>query len=1150
MSNIAQTLNVYYTASQFNPVASQPGPALVDEKLIFPLLKDASQFQVGLVKAKIPLDTIPLTQSNIPFKTWQIELRKGSSSGFAYVEQLGSKNANYIWGSNGGIISQYQYSSSGILSFYRSVDLSSFIPFIYMFVVDDFENLYCIGSELLNGSNTLFYIFSNTANPSVYYSDTSFQDLQCISIDPSQKIYLATLNAGVQIYSNINSFTGVSITLIKTITDDFNNTPLQNIVTVCSDQTTIIGYDSNKIQVYDALLNPISSPITLSEIINMANQSAILHDQNTFVLSDIGTSGDGLIGLQISSDVAVNCDNAVPQFAGGTWNTVPHINLAGNGALGVGSAPNTLFYLVPNPNGTPIAVNSAYNGDYTCANTAGTWFASNYTNLMTYNTNNTMSVFDVNFTAGGSAGPITSFDIDKITGKFIGIGSLDSNMYQSNLAIYPNQIWAGPTGGAQGSVQTTFVNQGVINETPVFQTSAFVGSGNPMLGFFDLTTSYLSVQSTYVSGGSGNPVTGALDLYLLDRSMVQTATASYTSSDLGGGCAVVCNCISPYNIMIVANGLGDFYFFDTTTLAPINTATITAIPVTTGLFFTIVGAGDGFCLSDGINFYYYTYDSLTQTCTLVTSNTWTSLGFDIITDMYIDYGYPRDLIVMGQKTSDTGQNLYYLAFSPNFAGIVSTSGPFKSTGDSYIPELKFPLSFGFTSEDGISYIQGDQIGHKLAVPSNTLASGFDFFWIDGVNKALEFLPSSVSLNYQQLVPLTTPNSCIPLCFQLSTGSPVGFYTYDTPITFSPPLGIIQLNSVAMSNNSNIIYFTDTNGLVYQGKLIGTVVQNYAQITVDGTYASISTFKNTTFDSSIIDYTISNQTLVQKQSLGLTPILGLTRNLISEEYLVCTGDSSSNLISYPANTLNPSNWTSTIIPGGCIFAKNGENIDAGPTAIYTYQTLIDAINTAFLVAFGRANVNGAGLLTSPSISMNFQTGLVTINYSNEYVNSVNGSLTTTNGILFNTSLSNLIQFYTSPDTIQPGFDLLYLTADGPNSPYQTIQTSPTITAFNMLDKILLSSTTIFVANSYFGNNQVNNVITDIDIDTTQIVQNIGQWLLYQPNFLRPFALASNNAIDRIQLSVGYSYIDGTSFPLILNPGSGWNAKLDFVRKYNF
>ena len=74
MTNLADRLNVYYSSSQYNNSAVQI-EAQIDENLIYPLLKDASQFSVALVKSKIPLDTIPLTQSNIPLKLYELILR-------------------------------------------------------------------------------------------------------------------------------------------------------------------------------------------------------------------------------------------------------------------------------------------------------------------------------------------------------------------------------------------------------------------------------------------------------------------------------------------------------------------------------------------------------------------------------------------------------------------------------------------------------------------------------------------------------------------------------------------------------------------------------------------------------------------------------------------------------------------------------------------------------------------------------------------------------------------------------------------------------------------------------------------------------------------------------------------------------------------
>jgi len=1155
MSNIAQTLNVYYTVAQYIPPTGRQAPAIVDEKLIFPLIKDASQFQVGLVKAKVPLDTIPLTQSNIPFHAWEIELRKGSISGSAYVEQLNSQQSNYIWNAFGGTVTRSQYSPSGVLASSEIVYLSEYVAYIVGIAVDDYENIYVIGSSAPNGPVSLFYVFSNSNPRQVYYSDTGYSDLQCISIDRAQNIYLASKNSGVYVFSNINSDSGVALTLIKTLTEDFVGSALTNIVTVCSDNTTIIGYDTNKIQLYDSLYNPVSSPITLSEILNLGNYSAILGSQNAFVLSDVGVPFDDLYGIQVGGDgTCFDLATGEPAFLNGNWGSCPTVCLDGKTALGVGLGTG-IFYTVPNKTtSNPAFANTTFVGTSTCSNTFNTWYARLVTDnvLTTYNSNESLSVFDSNFLVTSSPLVIIdTFDINKIDGKLICVGN-DHNLYMSNEPVLPNQIWTelpgsvGNTGS--GAITTTGVGQGVFNTVSTIGTTSFTGSGNPNLGFYDFGTYYLVVQADYSgAGGQFAPITGGLNLYTLDRNKTQTGHVAYTSADLGGGCAVVCECVANRSLLMVANGQGSIYAFDVITMASVPSAIIDGLFVTPNLFITICNTESGCCVSEGTNFFYFSYNSGTQAFEQITETSWISCGFERVYGMCNDGLHPNDLIILGQQATLGQIALFYCSFGSSFSGIPSSAGPFSNPNspNGYLPQTKF-IGFSAT-QDGITSLQLDSVGHKICIPSSTI-NGFDMYWIDGANKYLDFLPNPIALAYQSplFISPENPTGCVPLFFQISSGAPIGYYTYNTPITFNPALSV-TINAVTMGSSSNNIYFTDTTGNVYKGSLVGTVVENWSALSYTG-YQTICAFKSVNVNSSLVDYTISNQQLIKSQLIGSSPIVGVTRNVVTGEFIVSTGSATNNLISYPAQTLAPANWTSTFVPSGCIFAKNGENIDAGPAPIYSYQVIIDAINVAFKTAFVRANINGAGLLTAPSISLNFTTGLCTLTYDEEYVNSLDGLPLSTDGILFSPGLNNLLIFNSNIDIIDPTYYLVYLSANG-TAPYSTTQNNKSITTFNMLDKILFSSTTIYVSQSFIKNNQSNNVITDVDIDTSGSIDNSG-WLLYQPNFLRPFALASNNAIDRVQLYVQYSYIDGTTYPLLLNPGSGWNAKLDFIKKFSF
>ena len=1134
MSNIAQTLNVYYTASQYvDPSVALPTQALVDEKLIYPIIKDSSQFQVGLVKAKVPLDTIPLTSYNIPLKAYEIGLRKGNSSGFAYVPQLNSTQANFLWKSYGSSIIQYTYNVLGGLTQIQQINLSSYLSYIYMFVVDDYSNLYCIGSNILNGNNTSFFVFSNAQTPSVYYSDVSYTDLVCISIDRSQKIYLASQNSGVQVFSNVNSNTGVNLTLETTINVDFDNNPLINIATVCSDQTTIIGYNTNYIQVYNDVYTPIASPNHLTEIVSIGNQSAILHDQNSFVLTDVGVANDSIYGIVFTSDIANNTDTNVQAFQS-TWSDCPHVRLDTQYVLGIG-LDNLIYQVQNNSTATPVEVVSAQTANFVCGNRQKSWYLSQTANttLCNFNTNSTISLFADDFAP--PVGNFNSFDVDKISGKILGISNNDNKLYSSNLPVLPIQLFIEKPGTFQMERDDINLPQ-TINKVADYTTL----TNNPLLCCYSTSSGFIVAQSQYLTATTGNVI-----LSITDFNFNVLTTKTVLSLNINNGSPVLAE-LSVAGLCVV-NGLGEFYFYDESTLSLITNATITGITPNVGSIYSIACQSNTLVISNGLNILVYTYNSTTNIHTLVQSTDWVSLNSSILNvwSMWINPNSPLQINVLGSASTliSAPVSLYQFTFADiTYALATSFTGPFYNpASQTYVIPQKFISSGSF--QDGLTFIKGNQLANYMIVPSSEV-EGFDIFYPE--TSSLVYL-GTIAINYQQSVQWNG-SSATPLFFSIALSGATGLYTYTTNIPTNLDGNLLGF---AMSATSRVAFATDLTGLLYQGNFNGTSITDFAVIPTGGSalYSSISTQVVTNPLSQLFDYNLSTQTPSGSVDLGLVSVLGLCRNVVTGEFIVCTNDVSSNLISYPASSLVPTNWTTTVTNPGCVFVKNSENLDSGPANIYSYQTVIDAINSAFVLAFNRANKNGASLISPPSVGINFQNGLVTLNYDSEYVNSVNGVLLTTNGILFNNGLNNLIRFNSNTDTLLSGFNLLYLVG-GTVSPYSVQQSSTTITSFNLLDKILFNSTTIYVSQNYYGNNQVSNTVTDIDIDTSQIIQNTGQWLLYQPNFLRPFLLASNNAIDRIQLQVYYQYIDGTTYPLLINPGSGWNAKIDFVRKFQF
>jgi hypothetical protein len=351
----------------------------------------------------------------------------------------------------------------------------------------------------------------------------------------------------------------------------------------------------------------------------------------------------------------------------------------------------------------------------------------------------------------------------------------------------------------------------------------------------------------------------------------------------------------------------------------------------------------------------------------------------------------------------------------------------------------------------------------------------------------------------------------------------------------------QMTNFAVSQvNPNYIFATDSAGVIYGGNLnilsinftaLSSLYPNpYSRINTIPTYQGA-------FDTYAYNYTISSQVASGSYHYDDDVITGVARNAISGEFLIAS--SGNELRSFAPQDFSV-NWLNTSIPDlNLIFSKNGEDIDVGDVNIYDFNTLVLAINAAFAEAHAKAP---AGLFAqAPQISLNFQSGLATMTYSSDYTASPQV------GILMNSRMHQLLYFYSLVDNFNPN---LFQVVLAPSSTSIT-QTSKSMYLFNQLDKILFISNTISVFGSYFGQNNTNNIISDFDVPTNEpsyALNNIGNVLYVQPNFLRPFILASNVPLSRIAMQVWYSTLNGEQYPLEIVPQGNWNMKLLFARRY--
>jgi hypothetical protein len=371
----------------------------------------------------------------------------------------------------------------------------------------------------------------------------------------------------------------------------------------------------------------------------------------------------------------------------------------------------------------------------------------------------------------------------------------------------------------------------------------------------------------------------------------------------------------------------------------------------------------------------------------------------------------------------------------------------------------------------------------------------------------------------------------------------GTYSW-TQIPTSGTTGtILSIANDTSNNNTWYVSNDDIAGKVYKGTIIGgtmvfTLLSSSTIPKVVGNCNAINMMPTASVltNSTAYNYSISSQTREGYYS-PTSKITGLTKNFVSGEFLMTNG---TELISLPPTFFTPTpNWTNSSVAWNIPFAKNGEDISAGDVDIFNMRVLIDAINAAYAVCF--AHLPAGSFNECPYLTLNDATGLLTLNYSSDV-----STLPYTKWIMMNPALIQLCKFPNVVDSINPYLnDITPITAGTSMTQY-----AKSIYLFNQLDKIVFISNTIFVSGSFFGNNNTNNIITDVDvpINSAGYVDNVGEVLYYQPNFLRPYVLSSNNALQRIQLYINYVYRDGTQYPLLIAPNSNFSAKLIFIRRY--
>ena len=1106
MSNTALVNNVYYDMNVYNATSS-PVQAQINNKLLFPLLNQSDNYSVSLAKAKVPLNSIPLTRSNIPLKQLQVGFKIGTTEETAYVRQVNANQYNYVWNCPKGstIITKYQYTSNGALTQISQQDLSLVVPNVYNFVIDDYQNIFIIGSSSTSEVYDTLYVVDEDNN--LLYTQT-FTFLKHIYIDRGQNLYLCddAPNPVVYIFGMNNSIGSVSLTEKATITTNKAGNPLTDLLFCVADNEIIVGYNSNTITLYNSQYQP-QTDIVETSIIQLQNLANIDVDANTYILSDGNEIDDTLYGTTSGQLVYnVNTDTQITY-----GNVISSLAITPNFAFAVGTDNYTydISYPVSNP---PV-------NWYQANNINGIKAVYAYQKLgLLYGIGQSNLYYGWNCNCGPNPSSIpdswsqlgefeisesqqvypSSIDVQATTNKLVASGT-NNNLYITQYPTYPYEL--------------IFINE--IDAT----------AQNKIFGIQENQTSNLSrnfsLSSTNFEGifkqGSRfwcsqiNNFQADLIIYDLNFNVLETNTAFETNMlcltyfKSGGKFAYENNAPN-----VVVRSIGGTYAIEQTYPLPDQATQIQALCELDATHFAML-------VNSSV--YVYNYVSTTPIAVIPVPND----GFDITANQSDVQNGASTLFILANNNSPNPSTIqcnqiYKCTFTDNT--YITANTPTLVYTETR-PNLSISYLEAHNGCSAIGFLTANQTQDS---PSNVSLNYL--YSYDGYSSSNLFT-APIPISPQQTYQLTKEYGV----YLLQSVSASALWTQLTTN--------INVSSVSVSRTSpNRIYaINSSNNLIYRGTINGSscTFQQLTEFTQTYNQIASTPNNNPNISSTLYLYGLQSQNLIASNNVN-DEVGEIARNEVDYKYIVSLRNNQQIQAFYP--TTLASQWTTSLTGAYRLFSKNGSDIDAGRADIYDISVFIASINSALSDAATKINqATASGVLqTPPVLSLDYQSGLCSLSYPSVLIQSGNG-------ILFNQQLLSYVYFLSTLDQ-QSGLQKLIL-----NTQAESItQNVKSIYNFNQLDKILFRSNTIFVTGAYFGINDSNNIFFDIDVPTSDFIENLDQILYFQPNFLRTYFLKSNLPLDNIQLQLYYQYRDGSEYELYLNQGQNTTVKLQFVAKF--
>jgi hypothetical protein len=1102
------TENLYYQIEKYNSKAVTE-QALQSDNLLAPIVTDSQNWSVAIAKANVPISAIPLTADNIGLRKYAVTLGDGNRQNTTYVSQVGGTKTNFMWDSEGTEIYKRSYSANGTLTTIDNIDYSAIVPIVSIskFIIDDFQNAYITGPQTMGSSASTLYIIGS--NQTVLET-LEFANIVDLYIDRAQRLFVADAGEAqvVYVYTTDAAINSVNIAQVATLTEDFAGNSFTGLSMVCSgDSVVIVGHDDNKLTFFNSSTFTATHDFTETSVPYITD-GCIIDSAATYGILGQNTSFDGVLG-------SVN--------SGGVYNLISDTNIVGGGDQVHGK-----YVVAPLHYTTTISgfVQGTDDNTYTNATfnpaasqtltsyinpAAASTLACNKGSVVSLSLSDTLGFLNIlppgNTTAFPrystlltkfyftAPGDVIDIEYNEASQKMFAITS-DFTVRYSLSPICPFNL---------------FIADGT---TSIRQRGISVANSVQNLGIQSIRTNTAPSQVLYTKYN----ITDERLYRVVGEPGMQTIQAS---NPITGAT------IQTYACTELAGTIPCFDFVGSTYLV-----------TTADDFYHIYNISDGSLHVSLASSFNAANDVPAQICQMTAAGTaffvagaWSTAVLQQAAGVFTEVCFDQTVVSGG---SGVGQ---ILSITANELDTQNGQPTVFASVENYTLGQKTISHFGFaTAYSSISLIAAIDSGVDAIF--NTL---LNCDYKTGTLWATNFSSGNTKI-YWQIDSYSNVNTSSFTIGGLTQGITMLHLPQTVSITDMFAWDIFTVNggtikSIALSKvNPTVAYVVDEpSRLVYKARVdytngiisYSTASTPLSASQVDYVSAYIPSTNPATSVLTSFDITSQSQLGTVTFTAGV-PVVAVAKNEIDRTYGVID---NGTFKTYNENmVLKASGTVAGLQDATCLDIRNGEDIDAGPVSIYDMAVLIAKINTAFQECYARLVLEGTTLTSAPSLSLNFQTGFLTLTYDASY-------LAADAFIEFNQALLAVCYFTNTAGVLSlgPGTSIT--------------QTSKSVFNFNDLQSVQFRSSNIFVNGQFYSTSlSSSRIICEIDPDTTTYVNNIGERLYYNPTILRSFFLNSSLPLQTISIQLYYTTKKGAEYPVLLNPGDFFSTKLNFIRKF--